>query len=85
MQSEYNGSYICTYLERQILEFRLKVENYSKFDLRDPFTIYLITLSLNSLIFIVYNVYQFLIKPLLTQKLNRKRKNYQKLINLDYI
>lgn len=68
LDKNHNGSYLCTYMKRQVAEFRLSVEQYAEFDLRNPFTVYLVSVYANLFAFFAYHLYK-----LITRRTKRRR------------
>ena len=58
-------------MKRQVAEFRLSVETYRDFDLRNPLTVYIVTVYVNLVAFFVYHLYKLIRK--------RAKRRYGKL------
>lgn len=75
-------------MKRQVIEYKLKIERYSNFDLRNPHDFFVFVVCINLFIFIYYHVHQKMIKACFAKSiLNRKRrlkKNRKKYFNKDY-
>ena len=49
-------------MKRQVAEFRLFVEAYGEFDMRNPLTVYIVSVYVNLFAFFAYHLYKLIAK-----------------------